>query len=99
MAANQPGATTTTAPTPGSPQFQQEYMARLVWKNALLGSLNALALVLGARLIVLIGIGGAIGLAWLALGSSDHPDPSKIAALAVYLLGGLVPCVWLASRK
>jgi hypothetical protein len=74
-------------------------MTRLVWKNAVLGSLNALALVLAARLIVLIGIGGAIFLAWLALGSSDHPDPSKIAALAVYLLGGLVPCVWLASRK
>jgi hypothetical protein len=99
MAANQPGATTTTAPTPGSPQFQQEYMARLVWKNAVLGSLNALALVLAARLAVLAATGGAIFLAWLALGSAGPPDLTRCLALGVYLVGCLVPVVWLASRK
>jgi hypothetical protein len=99
MAANQPGATRTTAPTPGSQQFQQEYMARLVWKNALLGSLNAMALVLAARVAVILAIGGAIFLSWLVLGSGDHPDPTRVAGLGVYLLGGLLPVVWLASRK
>jgi hypothetical protein len=102
MAANQPGTATTartTAPAPGSPQFQQEYMARLVWKNALLGNLNAMALVLGARLAVLLATCGAIFLAWLALGSSDHPDLSRTAVLGCYLVGCYVPVIWLAARK
>jgi hypothetical protein len=99
MAANQPGTARTTAPAPGSPQFQQEYMARLVWKNALLGSLNAMALVLGARVAVILAIGGAIFLSWLVLGSGDHPDPTRVAGLGVYLLGAVVPVIWLAARK
>jgi hypothetical protein len=74
-------------------------MARLVWKNALLGSLNAMALVLAARLAVILATGGAIWLAYLALESGDRPDLIRVAALGVYLLGGLLPVVWLASRK
>jgi hypothetical protein len=98
MAANQPGATArTTTPQPNA--LQQEFMHRSVWKAALLGNLNALALVLGARVAVILAIGGAIFLAWLVLGSSDHPDPTRVAGLGVYLLGGLLPVVWLASRK
>lgn len=72
-------------------------MTRLVWKNAVLGSLNGLALVLAARLTVLIATGGAIFLAWLALGQPDSWN--RIAVLSAYLVGCLCPLVWLASRK
>ena len=99
MQANQPKTSqpANQQPPQSDVRFQQEYIHRTVWKAAVLGNLNALALVLGARLGVLVAVGGAIALAVIALGRQDSWTP--IAALAVYLLGGFVPLVWLASRK
>jgi len=61
----------------------------------MMGGFNALALVLAVRLIVLIAIFGAIGLGWLAM---ERPDPYRIAVLGAYLLGTVVPLIWLAAR-
>lgn len=94
MEANRP-KTTTSAPTP-SQQFQQEFMHRSVWKAALLGNLNALALVLAARLIVLVAIGGAIALTWAALGHSDSLSTQVV--LAVYTSCAVLVS-WIVSRK
>lgn len=101
MAANQPETARTTtpaSPAPGSPQFQAEYLHRAVWRAAVLGNLNALAMVLAVRVSALIAVCGAIFLSWVALGSSGHPDPYASLLLGVYLLGAS-SVVWLASRK
>lgn len=79
----------TTERTWATPASDSSYVA------GVMGAVSVLALVLSARLIVLIAIVGAIGLAWVALA---NPDPYRIAVLAAYLLAGLVPCVWLSSR-
>lgn len=60
-----------------------------------MGALNAFALVVGARAIVLVAVFGGIGLTWLAL---QNPDPYKLGALAIYTLAVLCPVVWLAGR-
>jgi hypothetical protein len=83
----------TNPPQPGSPAFQQEFLIRSVWKNAVFASLNAMTRVLAARLIVLIGVCGGIFLTYLAL---DHPDWFRIGALGVYCLGVVFPAVYLA---
>jgi len=78
--------TTTTAPTPRD----------LSYIAGVMGAFNALALVLSARLIVLVAVAGAIGLTYLAL---ERPDQwNTLAGLGAYLLGFVVPAVWLASR-
>jgi hypothetical protein len=51
--------------------------------------------VLSARLVVLVGVIGGIGLTWLAL---QEPDPIRLGALAIYAVAVVIPCVWLASR-
>lgn len=94
MRANQP-TRPTNAPTPGSPQFQQEYMTRLVWKNAVLGNLNAMAMVLSVRLTLLASVAGGIWLSYLAVA---HPDQSTLIAQAIYCVGVVLPCVVLAIR-
>ena len=73
-----------------------EYIHRAAWKAGVMGAFNALALILSARLIVLVGVGGGISLTWLALQS---PDPMRLGALAIYSLAVVVPTVWLASRR
>ena len=82
---------TTTTPTSVTPTPRdQSYLA------GVMGAVNILALVLSARLIVLIAIAGAIWLTYLAL---DRPDQwNTLAALAAYLLGAVVPAVFLAAR-
>lgn len=61
-----------------------------------MGSLNVLALVLAIRLTLLVSVGGAISLTWLAL---REPDPYRLAALGVYAAVVVVPLVWLAGRR
>jgi hypothetical protein len=95
-AAAQPTLPRTAGPPPNSPQFQAEYTHRSIWKAAVLGTINVLAIVLAARLIVLIGVSGGIFLTYLAL---DHPDYFRIGALAVYCLGVVLPAVYLAASK
>lgn len=61
-----------------------------------MATLNALSLVLAVRLTLLVGVCGAIVLAYLALAASD---PYKLGALAIYSVVVVVPLVWLAARR
>ena len=60
-----------------------------------MGALNALLLVLGVRLTLLVAVCGAIALAYLAIGSADN---LKLGALAIYSGLVVVPLIWLAAR-
>ena len=61
-----------------------------------MGTINVIASLLAARMIVLVSVGGGIALTWVALG---QPDPMRLGALAIYSLAIVVPSVWLASRR
>lgn len=61
-----------------------------------MGAFNVLAIVLGVRLTLLVAVGGAIALTWLAL---VQPDLYRLGALAVYAAVVVVPLVWLAGRR
>jgi hypothetical protein len=65
------------------------------WKAGVLGTINVLAMTLAARMILLIGVSGAIWLTYLALAS---PDPYRLAVLGVYSVVVVVPLTWLAAR-
>ena len=81
-------------PTP-PPSVMPELMQRAAWRQGVLGGLNFAALVLSARLIVLVAVGGGIALTWLCL---QEPDPYRLGALGIYCVA-LVLTGWLASRK
>ena len=81
--------------TPTNPPLAPEIMHRAAWKAGVLGAVNVLVMLLAARLIVLVAIGGAIGLTWQALG---NPDPNRLIALGIYGAAVVIPCVWLAAR-
>jgi hypothetical protein len=83
----------TTATTPANQQA--EFIHRAQWKAGVIGGLNVAALVLSVRLILMIAVLGAIGLAWMAL--STH-DLVRLVALALYSLTVVLPLVWLAGR-
>lgn len=68
----------------------------LVWRHALLGTLQAAVLVVSARGLLLLGALGAFALAWVAL---SDPQPLRLAAAATYDLLVFLPAVWLASKK
>ena len=82
--------TPTSATTPAYPA-----PAELSYVAGILGVVNGLALVLSARLIVLVAVAGAIGLTYLALGRSDQWN--VLILLGTYLVGCVVPAVWLAA--
>lgn len=89
------GMTTTTATQP-SPEFAKEVITRTAWKAAVMGTLSVLTAVLAVRLIVLVGVGGGIGLTFIAL---QQPDQWRLGALAIYGVLVMVPVVWLAGRR
>lgn len=93
MEANRPGA---TKPTTLPPNQQFELMQRAAWRAGVMGSLNALALVLAARLIVLVAVAGAIALTFSALG---HPDSWNTQVVLGVYTSGAVLVSWLVSRK
>jgi hypothetical protein len=62
----------------------------------MLGAINVLALVLAARLILLVAVCGAIGLAYLSL---IEPDPYRLGALAIYSTVIVVPLIWLSTHR
>ena len=64
------------------------------WRAGVLGAINVLTMVLAGRLLVALAVAGSIFLTWLTLG---NPDPYRLAALGIYCLLAVVPCVWLAS--
>lgn len=59
-----------------------------------MGTVNVLAAILAVRLILLVAVGGAIFLAWLAA-----DNPYRIAAVGVYTASVVLPVVWLSSRR
>lgn len=71
-------------------------MSRRAWRASVIGGLNIAALILGARLILLLATLGAFTLAWVAI---QNPQLLQLGALAIYLLGVLAPLTWLASRR
>jgi ABC-type sulfate transport system permease subunit len=89
MISNQTQTTTT-------PNFQQEYQHRAVWKASVMAAFNVLVLVLSARLIVLVSVGGGIWLAFIAL---QQPDPWRLAALGVYCVCVVLPTIVLAGIR
>lgn len=66
------------------------------YRAALIGSINVVAAILAARLILMLSVIGAIFLAWLAL--LGH-DPVRVAVLALYTATVVIPLVWLCSRR
>lgn len=85
--------TTTTIPPH---ELTKEFIARAAWKQGVMGALNVITTVLAVRLIVLVGVGGGIGLTFIAL---QQPDPWRLGALAIYGVLVMVPVVWLAGRR
>jgi hypothetical protein len=63
------------------------------WKAAAWGTINVLAAVLSAKMIVLAAVLGGIGLTCQALVT---PDPLRVVALGVYGCLVVIPSVWLA---
>lgn len=61
-----------------------------------MGAINVLATLLAVRLTLLVSVGGAISLTWLAV---QQPDPYRLAALGIYAGVVVVPLVWLAARR
>jgi hypothetical protein len=70
-------------------------MKQAAWKGAYIGTLNAITVVLSARLIVLIAVVGACWLTYLALQNANY---FTIAALLVYCGGVVGSTVYLAGR-
>ena len=83
------GATTSQTISP-------EVMHRAAWKGAVLGTLSVISAVLAARLILLVGVCGAIALAYL---TTQQPDPFRLGALGIYAAVVVIPLVWLAARR
>jgi hypothetical protein len=71
-----------------------EAVERAAWKQAVLGTLNLAAMILAARLLVLVAVLGAILLAWNALAD---PQIFRVVALGVYGLLVVLPVVWLSA--
>lgn len=82
-------------PAAPRPNLQAELIERAAWKRGMLGGLNAVMLVVAARMIVMIAVLGGIFLTWLAL---QNPDPYRLGALGIYTFGVLGSTVWLAGR-
>jgi hypothetical protein len=87
---------TTTARTATPPDLQQEFIQRSAWRAGVIGGLNIATAILAVRLILLVAVCGAIGVAYLVL---KEPDPYRLAALGVYAAVVVVPLIWLAARR
>jgi hypothetical protein len=67
-----------------------------IWKAGVLGALNFTALILSARLILLVAVAGAFSLTWRTL-----VDPQILPVIATSAYMGLIvlPLVWLSARQ
>jgi hypothetical protein len=79
-------------PTPERPRREPDH----VWRAALVGTLQAIVMVVAARGLLLLTAIGAFALAWTALQS---PEPLRLIAAGAYDLLVFLPAVWLASKK
>lgn len=71
-------------------------MARAAWRQGVIGSINVLAAVLAARLILMLATAGALLLTYLAIRTAQ---PLQLGAVALYLAGVILPLVWLAGKR
>ena len=62
-----------------------------------MGTVNVLMTLIAVRLTLLVSVGGAVWLSWLALTGPE--SPYRLAALAVYSAVVVVPLVWLSARR
>lgn len=89
-------ATQTAIPRTTPPELTHELLSRRAWRQGVIGGLNVAAMVLGARLILLLATMGAFALTWLAIQSAQ---PLQLGAVALYLAGVILPLVWLSGRR
>ena len=64
--------------------------------QSMLAAIDVLARVLSARIILLLSVGGALGMAYLAM---ENPSTTTIAIQAVYDLTIVGPLVWLTATR
>ena len=91
-----PQTTTSSISSPARTTTSDELIARQAWRAGVLGALTVAIRILAARSILLFAVLGAIGLAWLALSSSDY---MRMGALALYTITVVVPLIWLSSKS
>jgi hypothetical protein len=60
-----------------------------------IGAVNVLTRMLAVRAILLVSIGGAIALTWLAVAS---PDLLRLGALMIYCASTVVPMIVMSLR-
>lgn len=72
-----------------------ELVARYAWRQGVLGALTVVIRILAARMILFFAVIGAVVLTYIALAQGDY---LRLAVVAVYLVGAVLPLVWLASR-
>jgi len=82
-------------PSPTVDAIRQEQIKQAAWRAGFVGAINAIAVVLTARLIVLCSVFGAVWLTYLALQNANY---FTIAALLVYCGGVVGSTVYLAGR-
>src|SRR5262245_59077088 len=90
---SKPTAIATTIPPP---EIQVELQHRAAWRAGVLGAFNVAATILAVRIILLLGIAGALALAWVAI---RDVEPLRLGALGLYMVGVVLPLVWLSSRR
>jgi hypothetical protein len=93
LSVSAPASTTTNL---SSPTTVEELAHRAAWKAGIIGGLNVAALVLAARLILMIAVLGAIALTWLAL---ETESPTRLGAVGLYTITVVLPLVWLGGRR
>jgi len=64
--------------------------------QSMLAAIDVLARVLSARMILLLSVGGALGMAYLAM---ENPSTMTIAIQGVYDLTIVGPLVWLTATR
>jgi hypothetical protein len=79
-----------TIPAPPSPPQRD-----IAWRAGFMGAMSAVALVVAVRMILLVAIAGAIGLAVIFRDGS----PYHLGLLAIYTGAVVVPMIWLSGRK
>lgn len=71
-------------------------MSRRAWRSGVIGSLNLIATILAVRGILLLATIGAFVLAYIA---TQQGQLTQLAAVAIYLVGVVLPLTWLSSRR
>jgi hypothetical protein len=67
-----------------------------IWKAGVLGALNFTALILSARLILLVAVAGACLLTWKTL---EDPQIYRVIAISAFMALTVLPAVWLSARN